>query len=1242
MEEAVVEDAQSWAVATDKRKAWAKSRDSWQASEAEDVSTEATEISQTIQEKLQLAGESGNKPNEKIAIWLNDCRTPLGASLDDQTNPASFLKGMLLKNGGSFEDDLSLGAEANHLHQSNLPVEPTCNGMLAKDRRLQFYQKGRSMNSTGSGKSSATVSSVSELLDLYEEDPEEILYNLGFGRDEPDIAAKIPPRFFNSSSFAHGIDIKVFLSAQMQRLEVENPNYALTSRFRQIEVLTTVANAFSSLYSQVSGTPLQRIGSSASLSISKESAKPAPLNRAPSHTASRLLKTLSKLNLHGTQVVGESNTTPTTPITTTPTTTQPIDDQGHSAKCSEDDVQKGQKHFNKNSPLLATVKEEGSGNSIIITDLNHLDGLHHTKGNGSDLLHEDLAEPYTNKREETSSSQNELCDTSSIVDSSVLKDLNVSTDPQSQSCIGGENPHTSTPDKDPYASLPNPSVISLMMQSKDSFELEEVQSTEEEAPHVPSISRLALEKLGKDNLLRTASQHSDSSGFAEDPSADCPLTNALQVQESLQAMGSSADSCDSEATVTSVSEDLRTPVGTDQPELSDFENDEDFLTPVDLLENKVFFRESNMENLTCDIPQSPSEECNFGIENYQYNNKEDSELQQECMTSSKIEIGNEDEAVPYTTHHISEPHDCFMDYDGVSGLGNAESCSLERVNVALQRAQMKIFSSALTGSRTGRSQITSKDLLKRRHKFANSGYPLRRTQSLPSAELSPARVVSKLNIVLTSGKATVCSPPSFSYKYTPGEEEYEEEANTNCRSTLVVSPKSETKENAKSDPNKLTEDANRSRPQTCSVHAPSPRSHSSCSLHSLQSDWHERPFCEHARTWSTHSVPSFSGASCSALMSPFGCPLAQLFAYGSLQRPCSGHNVPVNCPPSTTEMQLRRVLHDIRSSLQNLSQYPAMRVNDVAAGGYNTPKPSILPLYENTFQELQVMRRSLNLFRTQMMDLELGMLRQQTMVYQHLTEDERYEADQLQSLRNSVRMELQELELQLDDRLLTLEEQLRNFHISSPFQRQTLMGMYGGRSTDNLVFPSNFNVIEPVTELIREQTCLKSELGFGDLSLEAGVEGCESISSHAASDSSSVCSIPLQKSTKGRKNSSDTLDKPKPHAPPSKAVYRASVALTPSSPLRAGVIQIPSNAEHPEDSGRLKSESTEQYEQVPSASATDENTKRTAEENKELQQVIREIKESIVGDIRREIVSGLLAAVSSPVWSLDGKPDGKL
>uniref|UniRef100_A0A8C0FC30 ITPR interacting domain containing 2 n=1 Tax=Bubo bubo TaxID=30461 RepID=A0A8C0FC30_BUBBB len=1069
------------------------------------------------------------------------------------------------------------------------------NGVLAKERRLQFHQKGRSMNSTGSGKSSATVSSVSELLELYEEDPEEVLYNLGFGRDEPDIASKIPARFFNSSSFARGIDIKVFLNAQIQRMEVENPNFALTSRFRQIEVLTTVANAFSSLYSQVSGTPLQKIGSMNSVSSSKEASSPPPLNR--SNTASRLMKTLSKLNLCGTQQADGNGCSTPSPVEKGKSSAEPGSEENDVK--SESKLPKYSKK--KDSPsFLATVKEE-----IASSQTNAVDT--HKPANlpaGTDDKPEGTVPPADVQSSRLASAQDRPCEESGLLD---LPSLSSSSSASNSSAPMQRLPAASQ-GRDPCAPLANPSIVNLMLQQKDSFEMEEIQSTEGDLPHVPASHQLAVIKSRKDQLLRTASQHSDSSGFAEDSSTDCSPFNQLQAQESLQGMGSSADSCDSETTVTSHSEEQKTPIAKELPCFnkrkigapSENRRSEDRkITDYDTEQNQGGESKSSHISETVQGEVSSKEE----------------DISSERKELDLLEAGSVFEFPQYHTHHI------LKSTESLEGDGASPS-SVDRVHIALQRAEMRIVNTS--DSRAGRTLLKSKDLLrKQRLWFAESGYPLRRSQSLPTALLNPVKVVSSVNVQLTPGKETLCSPPSFTYKYTHVEEDEkamsendksEGEAAASqpvCKSTLFIAPSSSKKEGPQTGQNRLSQESSPTRVQSCPLHTPAHMSQSTCSLHSLPAEWQDRPLCEHVRTLSTHSVPSISGSSFSALLSPFSCPFSPRHA-GFPHRP---HGIN---PPSTVEMQLRRVLHDIRNSLQNLSQVRGSQ---------------ILPLgKENTFQELQVVRRNLNLFRTQMMDLELTMLRQQTTVYQHMTEEERYEADQLQSLRKSVRMELQELEMQLEERLLALEDQLRSLHMSSPYRPQAHIGMYGSRSADNLSCPSPLNVIEPVSELIREQSFLKSELGLGlgDLGLETlPAEGTESVFSHGNSDSSSVCS-----GHTGRKagvGSSELTGRSKSQ---SKKLYRASIALTPTPPVRAGAGQQVESSEEFADS---KPEVEYKLEKVPLMPSVDEIHKTVEQE--ELQQVIREIKESIVGEIRREIVSGLLAAVSPQSKSATAKQD---
>ncbi|XP_060724114.1 protein ITPRID2 isoform X3 [Tachysurus vachellii] len=216
------------------------------------------------------------KPGSKAVALILFCMCKFRNEAS-QENPSQLTVETLLKPANSFEDDLSLGAEAIGLDVGLRDDEfGHCPLLLPppKSRRkdlhtsstpqqrlnLPFRNLGHSMaSSIFSSTTSKTASSVSEVLQMCAEDAEETLYHLGFGCEEPQVTARIPARFFTFPSQLRGINFRLFLESQLRRIREEDPSLSLASRFRQVEVLTAMANAFYSLYSHVSRTPLQKL-----------------------------------------------------------------------------------------------------------------------------------------------------------------------------------------------------------------------------------------------------------------------------------------------------------------------------------------------------------------------------------------------------------------------------------------------------------------------------------------------------------------------------------------------------------------------------------------------------------------------------------------------------------------------------------------------------------------------------------------------------------------------------------------------------------------------------------------------------------------------------------------------------------------------------------------------------------------------------------------------------------------------
>ncbi|XP_059415855.1 protein TESPA1-like isoform X1 [Carassius carassius] len=233
----------------ERRHAWASSRRKITVRDAEHRSPTAKHQPHlSLQDDVFVDGCSAGK----IETWLQGC--------GNEATPAKsrHLTIGSLKTGTSFVDDLSLGAEATALYAAS--GAPQFSSTLQQKLNLPLFSMGQSVASSAfSTTTNRTVSSVSEILQMRAEDAEETLFQLGFGCEEPQVTARIPVRFFNFPSHLRGINFRLFLESQLSRIRQEDPCLSLASRFRQVEALTAMANAFYSLYSHVSRTPLQKL-----------------------------------------------------------------------------------------------------------------------------------------------------------------------------------------------------------------------------------------------------------------------------------------------------------------------------------------------------------------------------------------------------------------------------------------------------------------------------------------------------------------------------------------------------------------------------------------------------------------------------------------------------------------------------------------------------------------------------------------------------------------------------------------------------------------------------------------------------------------------------------------------------------------------------------------------------------------------------------------------------------------------
>lgn len=230
----------------------------------------------------------------------------------------------------------------------------------------------------------------------------------------------------------------------------------------------------------------------------------------------------------------------------------------------------------------------------------------------------------------------------------------------------------------------------------------------------------------------------------------------------------------------------------------------------------------------------------------------DSSTMVDPVTDSILDVAHEG--------NISQPGlgidlDSSEDLRPSSGPDLPESSDLEQCHSTTQRRQMALQtahqrSSSMDEERPGRVWVRDRNLLRE----SLERNPLRRSSSLPTSPLSPARVVTSMRIQLGKGSVKHCTPPSYSYRYDEENRSDREEVDSimeedevdhaGGQSTLLNSAPAGGLKTGRGTPPHL-------------LNVPQHLIRSSSSLYSVPADWPQRPLGE-GPNWSTCSVPNLS------------------------------------------------------------------------------------------------------------------------------------------------------------------------------------------------------------------------------------------------------------------------------------------------------------------------------------------------------------------------------------------------